>query len=90
MVRIVYLASHVAARFCILFPCGSAAPNGEYRINFSILHTLLLEVVFMDRDFRVADLSAEKVAEINEFQKKLRNETNQNIVLIAYEPGTTK
>ena len=36
----------------------------------------------MDRDFRVADLSAEKVAEINEFQKKLRNETNQNIVLI--------
>lgn len=59
-------------------------------INFSILHTLLLEVVFMDRDFRVADLSAEKVAEINEFQKKLRNETNQNIVLIAYEPGTTK
>ena len=44
----------------------------------------------MDRDFRIADLSAEKVAEINEFQKKLRNETNQNIVLIAYEPGTTK
>lgn len=59
-------------------------------INFPIFRTLLLEVVFMDRDFRIADLSAEKVAEINEFQKKLRNETNQNIVLIAYEPGTTK
>lgn len=44
----------------------------------------------MDRGFKVADLSAEKVAEINEFQKKLRTETNQNIVLIAYEPSVTK
>lgn len=41
----------------------------------------------MDRNFKVADLSEEKISEINEFQRKLRSETNQNIVLIAYAPS---
>ena len=44
----------------------------------------------MDSNFRVADISAEKVSEINEFQRKLQEETNRQIVLIAYEDGKVK
>ncbi|MDO4546447.1 MAG: hypothetical protein Q4C25_09835 [Bacillota bacterium] len=44
----------------------------------------------MDSNFHVADIPAEKVGEINEFQRKLNEETNRNIVLIAYEDTKTK
>ncbi len=37
-------------------------------------------------NFKVADISPEQVSEIQEFQRKLREEMNRDLVLVAYEP----
>lgn len=45
-----------------------------------------MEVIALD-NFKVADIPEEKVEEICRFQQKLQEETNRNIVLVAYEPA---
>ncbi|MFD1735513.1 hypothetical protein ACFSCX_02950 [Bacillus salitolerans] len=46
--------------------------------------------MLMDRSFPVAHLSKEKLTKIQKFEQKLREETGEDIVLIAYEHKTTK
>ncbi|MCI8647815.1 MAG: hypothetical protein HFE76_13735 [Firmicutes bacterium] len=57
------------------------------RVYFwGLAHILfLMEVIFLDHNFQVADIPEEKIAEICQFQQKLQEETNRNLVLVAYE-----
>ena len=52
-------------------------------LRFRILR--IMEVILLD-NFKVADISPEQVSEIQEFQRKLREEMNRDLVLVAYEP----
>ncbi|MCM3585320.1 hypothetical protein M3182_06125 [Mesobacillus maritimus] len=44
----------------------------------------------MDKDFPVANLQAAQLDKIQQLEKELRNETNENIVLIAYDEEDQK
>ncbi|WP_275061401.1 hypothetical protein [Diplocloster modestus] len=41
----------------------------------------------MDDNYRIADLTSECVAEINDLQEKLKEQTKEDIVLVAYKAG---
>lgn len=41
----------------------------------------------MDNDYQVADIPSDCVEEINQLQDKLKQQTNEDIVLVAYKPA---
>ena len=66
---------------------GSDWVNLHFRIGSLFSVTLSLEVFAMDDNYRIADLTSEYVAEINELQEKLKEQTKEDIVLVAYKAG---
>lgn len=42
-------------------------------------------VMSRDKDFPVANISNDQLSKIENLERELRNETNENIVLIAYD-----
>ena len=44
----------------------------------------------MGKDFPVANLQAAQLDKVQQLEKELRNETNENIVLIAYDEEDQK
>lgn len=41
----------------------------------------------MDHDYQIADISPDCVTEINELQEKLKQQTEEDIILVAYKPA---
>ncbi|WP_346906145.1 hypothetical protein [Faecalicatena orotica] len=39
----------------------------------------------MEQNYQIADITNESITEINELQEKLKQETKEDIVLIAYQ-----
>lgn len=62
----------------------SEAKQG-HRIFFILFHTLCAEVIILDKNYHIADIPDTCIAEINELQEKLKEEINENIVLVAYQ-----
>lgn len=41
----------------------------------------------MDNEYKIAEISSDCVNEINELQEKLKQQTNEDIILVAYKPA---
>ena len=46
-----------------------------------------MEVIPMEHEYEIAHISSDCIKEINELQEKLKQQTEEDIVLIAYAPA---
>lgn len=57
------------------------------RLIFNDLPILTPEVITMEQEYEIAHISSGCIKEINELQEKLKQQTEEDIVLIAYAPA---
>lgn len=57
------------------------------RLIFNDLPILTPEVTTMEQEYEIAHISSDCIKEINELQEKLKQRTEEDIVLIAYAPA---
>ena len=57
------------------------------RLISDVLPILTVEVIPMEHEYEIAHISSDCIKEINELQEKLKQQTEEDIVLIAYAPA---
>jgi len=54
-----------------------------YKFTSSVQN--MFEVIFLNSDYKIANISPRMAGELDRFQKQVQHDTGKNIVLVAYE-----